>query len=191
MVRLKFGGKKLYSSDYVADSEILMKLFAKTMIAALFIAMLLPFTILKDDSGNTLMSFSEISLPDFSMPDLPKISDAKTTAPLDEDLSGKDIFYKWYDSDGNIQFTSEPPPDGIQYTLKGFDPDTNVIQAVNVPPKESATDESTPTQEKSGDPEEIGNPYSQDSIKKLFEDTKNIEKLLKQRLQDQTSQINQ
>jgi hypothetical protein len=68
MVRLKFGGKKLYSSDYVADSEILMKLFAKTMIAALFIAMLLPFTILKDDSGNTLMSFSEISLPDFSMP---------------------------------------------------------------------------------------------------------------------------
>lgn len=166
------------------------------MIAVLFIAMMLPFTILKDDSGNTLMSLSDISLPDFSMPgfsmpDLPKISEAETTASLNEGLSGKDIFYKWYDSDGNIQFTSEPPPEGIEYTLKGFDPDTNVIQAVNVSPKESATDESSPTQNKSIGPEEIGNPYSQDSIEKLYEDAKNIEKLLRQRFQDQDSQINQ
>jgi hypothetical protein len=150
------------------------------MIAVLFIAMLLPFTILKDDSGDTLMSFSDISLPnlslpDFSMPDLPKISDAKNSAPLDEDLSGKDVFYKWYDSNGNIQFTSEPPPEGIEYTLKGFDPDS---------------DESTPVQNKSTDAEEIGNPYSPDSIKKLFEDTENIEKLLEQRFQDQDSLIN-
>ncbi len=173
-----------------------MKLFAKLMIAVLFIAMLLPFTILKDDSGNTLMSLSDISLPDFSMPDfsmpdMPKISDAKNSAPLDDDLSGKDIFYKWYDSDGNIQFTTEPPPEGIEYTLKGFDPDTNVIQAVNLPPEESASDDSTPAQNESAGPGEIGNPYSQESVKKLYEDAKNIEKLLKQRLQDQDSQINQ
>jgi len=173
-----------------------MKLFAKLMIAVLFIAMLLPFTILKDDSGNTWMSFSDISLPDlsmpdFSMPDLPKISGANNSAPLDEDLSGKDVFYKWYDSNGNIQFTSEPPPKGVEYTLKGFDPNTNVIQAVKAPPKESSSEESTPVQNKSTDPEEIGNPYSPDSIKKLFEDTKNIEKLLQQRSQDQDSQVNQ
>jgi len=173
-----------------------MKLFAKLMIAVLFIAMLLPFTILKDDSGNTLMSLSDISLPDlsmpdFSMPDLPKISGAKNSATLDGDLSGKDVFYKWYDSNGNIQFTSEPPPQGIEYTLKGFDPDTNVIQAVKAPPKESGSDESTPVQNKSTDLEETGNPYSQESIKKLFEDTKNIEKLLQQRSQDHDSQINQ
>lgn len=170
------------------------------MIAVLFIAMLLPFTILKDDSGDTLMSFSDISLPnlslpdfsmpDFSMPDLPKISDAKNSAPLDEDLSGKDVFYKWYDSNGNIQFTSEPPPEGIEYTLKGFDPDTNVIQAIKSPPEESGSDESTPVQNKSTDAEEIGNPYSPDSIKKLFEDTEKIEKLLEQRFQDQDSLIN-
>ena len=173
-----------------------MKLFAKTMIAVLFIAMLLPFTILKDDSGDTLMSLSDISLPDFSipdlsMPDMPKISDSDFSAPQDENLSGKDIFYKWYDSDGNVQFTSEPPPDGVEYTRKGFDPDTNVIQAVNLPPKESGADESTPVQNKSTDPDEIGNPYSKESIKKLYEDTKNIEKLLKQRFQDQDPQINQ
>lgn len=173
-----------------------MKLFAKVMIAVLFIAMMLPFTILKDDSGNTLMSLSDISLPDFSMPDfsmpdMPNISDAKISAPLDEDLSGKDIFYRWYDSNGNIQFTSEPPPEGVEYTLKGFDPDTNVIQAVNVAPKKSDSDESTPTENKSTGPEEIGNPYSQDRIKKLYEDAKNIEKLLKQRSQGHDSLLNQ
>lgn len=168
-----------------------MKLFAKLMIAVLFIAMLLPFTILKDDSGNTLMSLSEISLPDFSMPDMAKISDAKITAPLDGDLSGKDIFYKWYDSDGNIQFTTEPPPEGTEYTLKGFDPDTNVIQALEAPTRDPATNGATPNRNKSADPEEVSNPYSSDSVKKLFEDAKNIENLLKQRLQDQDSLVNQ
>ena len=173
-----------------------MKLFAKVMIAVLFIAMLLPFTILKDDSGKTLMSLSDISLPDFSMPgfsmpDMPKISDAKIPASLDQDLGGKDIIYKWYDNNGNIQFTSEPPPEGIEYTRKGFDPDTNVIQAVNVAPKESASDESSPNQDEPVDPGEVGNPYSQDRIKKLYEDAKKIEKLLQQRSQDHDSLINQ
>ena len=56
-----------------------MKLFTKIMIAVLFIALLLPFTILKDDSGDTLVSFSDLSFPDLSMPnlsmpDLPKFS---------------------------------------------------------------------------------------------------------------------
>ena len=51
-----------------------MKLFVKLMLALLVLALLLPFTILKDDHGNTLMSFSDFSLsdvkmPDFSMPD--------------------------------------------------------------------------------------------------------------------------
>jgi len=173
-----------------------MKLFAKLMIAVLFIAMLLPFTILKDDEGHTLMSFSDIGLPDFSMPsfsmpDLPKISGNTPPASSDEGLGGKDIFYKWYDTDGNVQFTTEPPTDGIEFTIKGIDPNTNMIQAVKVPSEESGSGESTPTQNKIDDPEDIGNPYSKDSIKKLFEDTKNIEKLLKQRLQDQDFAINQ
>ena len=79
-----------------------MKLFVKLMIAALFIAVLLPFTILKDNAGDTLMSFSDLSLPgismpDFSMPDLANFFGSKKIKPSsDDDLSGKDIFYKWY-----------------------------------------------------------------------------------------------
>jgi len=174
-----------------------MKLFVKLTIAVLFIAVLLPFTLLKDDAGDTLMSFSDfslpgISMPNFSMPDLPDFFGSKKIATSsDDDLSGKDIFYKWYDSEGNIQFTTEPPADGIEYTRKGFDPDANVIQAVKIPAREAKAEESTPVQEKPAGPEDAVIPYSADSIKKLFEETRNIEKLLNQRTKDQQSALNQ
>ena len=173
-----------------------MKLFAKLMIAVLFIAMLLPFTILKDEGGGTLMSFSDLSLPDismptFSMPDLPEFSSNNEIVPAnDDDMSGKDIFYKWYDNEGNIQFTSEPPPHGIEYTLKGFDSNANVIQSVKLPSSKSKADDSTPDQVKAADPVDGVNPYSGDSIKKLFEDTRNIKKLLNQRFQNQEATLN-
>ena len=171
-----------------------MKLFAKLVIAVLFLAMLLPFTVLKDDDGDTLMSFSDLSLSSISIPkfSLPKFSGSKKITPSsDDDLSGKDIFYKWYDSEGNIQFTTEPPADGIEYTLKGFDPNANVIQSVKIPPKKSTVDESTATQVKPRSPEDGVNPYSGDHVKKMIEDTKNIEKLLSQRYKDQESALNQ
>lgn len=168
-----------------------MKLFAKLMIAVLFIALLLPFTILKDENGRTLMSFSDFSLPDFSMPSLPKLANTGSKASVDGSSGGKDIFYKWYDADGNVQFTTEPPADGIEYTIKGFDPNTNVIQAVKTPVEDSGSGDSTPTPEKTNGAGDIGNPYSQESVKKLFEDAENIEKLLQQRFQDQNSAINQ
>lgn len=176
---------------------IQMKLFAKLMIAVLFIAMLLPFTILKDKNGRTLMSFSDLSLPDISMPklsmpNLPEFSSSKEIIPAsDDDLSGKDIFYKWYDNEGNIQFTSEPPADGIEYTLKGFDPNANVIQAVKIPPREPTAEEPKPGQANSAGPGDEVNSYSADNIKKLFEKTENIEKLLNQRAKDQESALNQ
>jgi len=167
------------------------------MMAIMFIGMLLPFTILKDDDGDTLMSFSDLSLPAFSIPkfSMPNLAaffgNQEITPSSDDDLSGKDVFYQWYDSEGNIQFTSAPPPDGVEYTLKGFDPNANVIQAVKLSPGKEATDESTPAQVKSPGAEDGVNPYSGDSIKKLFEDTRNIEKVLSQRLKDQESALNQ
>ena len=173
-----------------------MKLFVKLMVAILVIGMLLPFTILKDDDGDTLASFSDFSLPDFSMPGfsmpkMPRFSEPSIEPASDDDLTGKDLFYKWYDADGNVQFTTEPPADGVEFTIKGFDHDANVIQAVKVPPKTTAPKEPTLTQQKPSVADESENPYTQDSIKKLFEDTRNIEKLLNQRLSNQNSGINQ
>ena len=164
-----------------------MKLFAKFLIAALFIAMLLPFTILKGPDGGTLMSLSDIGLPDFSMPDLPSVpSGSKMSSALDG--GGQDIFYQWYDADGNVQFTTEPPPQGIEYTVKGYDPATNVIRAVELPSEESQPDEASGQAEKI---DKIGNPYDPERIEKLFEDAKNVEKLLKQRFEDADAALNQ
>ncbi len=181
-----------------------MKLFAKLMLALLFLAMLLSFTISKDNRGSTLMSFSDLGLPSISMPkfSMPKFSMPKFSMPVffgsnnitpfcDDDLSGKYIFYKWYDSEGNIQFSTEPPADGIEYTLKGFDPNANVIQSVKIPPEKSTADESTATQAKPRNPEDGVNPYSGDHVKKMIEDTKNIEKLLSRRYKDQAFALNQ
>ena len=163
-----------------------MKLFVKLLLAALVIALLLPFTILKDDSGSTLMSFSDFNLPDFSLPDLP---DAESLKPSVDGLGGKDIFYKWYDADGNVQFTTEPPPDGIEYTTKGYDPNTNVIQAVK--PTEKKAEAKTSSQKKINGTAETGNPYSKESIENLFEDAEDIQQQLNQRIQNQESEINQ
>lgn len=173
-----------------------MKLFAKLIIALLVLALLLPFTYLKDDNGDSLMSFSDFHMPDFSLPgfslpDIPGFSNSGNKASSDEDLAGKDLFYKWYDAEGNVQFTTELPPDGIEYTVKGFDPDTNVIQAVEIPANKAEADDSKPDQKKKGPSESADNPYSPEKIKKLFEDTQNLEALLNQRAQDQDSAINQ
>ena len=178
-----------------------MKLFAKVMIAVLFIALLLPFTILKGKDGNTLMNLTDLRLPDLSgisvdMPDLPgvpasaSLQSAEEIQAADDNLEGKDLFYRWTDSEGNIQFTSEPPPDGVEYIVKGYDPNANVIQSVKLPQQENQTEEDDPVVG-TDSPEDIGNPYSPETIKKLFEDAKNVEELLNQRLKDQEAQLNQ
>ena len=165
-----------------------MKLFPKLLLAALVIALLLPFTILKNDQGNTLMSFSSISLPDFSMPDLSGVSSGKSSTSSG---GGTVKFYKWYDAEGSVQFTTEPPPDGIEYTVKGFDPNANVIQSVKLPEAETEEMEAPGASEAGGTEPGLAIPYDADTIKKLFEDTENIEKLLSERMKNQNSQLNQ
>lgn len=166
-----------------------MKLFAKLMIATLFIALLLPFTILKDKDGSAMMSLDNLKLPDFSLPDLPDIPSGKSLSPTSG--SGEDIFYKWYDAQGNVQFTTEPPAEGVEYTIKGYDPDANVIQAVKAPAEPDSgvnSDTQSKTQLKPGD---IDNPYDPENIKKLMDDAKNIQNILNQRIKDQESALNQ
>ena len=156
-----------------------MKLFAKLMIAALFIALALPFTVMKDKHGNPLMSLKDLKMPDFSMPDMPDLPDAGS--------GRKDYFYRWYDADGNVQFTTEPPPEGVEYTVKGYDPDTNLIQAVTAPAEESPQEPAAEKARPGLDPGALDNPYSPENVKKLIDDAKNVQKILNQRYQDQES----
>ena len=172
-----------------------MKLFAKLLLAVLVIGALLPFTVLKDKNGNTLMNFSDLKMPGISTPKIPDLSDLSLPKSDDESdgekVDGKDIFYKWYDANGQLQFTTSPPAQGIEYTVKGFDPNTNVIQAVKVKkevePVNEGVSEKQPDKKISAD--DVGNPYSKESVEKLFDDAQNIEKLLNDRIKKQQSAI--
>ena len=173
-----------------------MKLFKKLVLAALVIALLLPFTLLKDEEGKTLMSFSSFSLPDLKMPDL-KVPDMPGSKQLDtsvDDQGRRDIVYRWNDREGTIHFTTEPPAEGIKFTLKGYDPNANVIQAVKLPeieePAQPLTTDATASSEQNSSPD-LENFYNKDDILKLFDDSKNIQQLLNQRFDYQKSAINQ
>lgn len=162
-----------------------MKLFAKLLISVLVIGILLPFTILKGTDGKPLLSFTNLQAPD--MPKLPETIDSFG----DESQDGKEVIYKWIDGKGNLQFSNTPPPEGIEYTVKDYDPNVNVIQAVVVKPEETEEIPASQPDEKVTSVEEVGNPYAPEKIEKLFEDAKNIEKLLSQRLKNQEAMIGQ
>ena len=172
------------------------------MLAGLVVAFLLPFTLLKDDQGKTMMSFSDFSLsdfgsvdfkmPSFKMPDVPGSDRLLSTGA---GASREDIFYRWNDAEGNVHFTTEPPSDGIEYTVKGYNPDANVIQAVELPVGESVGESPAFAAESASkdmsSTQDVGNPYNKDNIQKLFDDTRNIEQLLNQRFNNQNSAVNQ
>jgi hypothetical protein len=168
-----------------------MKLFIKLIFAALFIAVLLPFTLLKGKDGQPLMSVSDLKMPDISLPKV--ASDAKLPKLPGADSANKDLVYQWHDAEGNLNFTSQPPPEGIEYTVKGYDPRTNLIQSVQLEEEPEASE--SDSEQNDGalvkGTSEIGNPYSPEKIEKLFNDAKNVEKLLNDRMKQQEAMIGQ
>ena len=167
-----------------------MKLFGKLLIAALVLAVLLPFTFLKGPDGKPLMSIDKLSLPDLKMPDLkmPGIPDSVKNSGLNSKSGSMDVIYKWKDENGELHFSSTPPPDGVEFTSKGYDPNTNLIQAVQpqVDEPEQVEAEEKAQIKKAPD---ISNPYSPEKVDKLVKDAQNIEKLLNERLKKQEALI--
>ena len=172
-----------------------MNLFIKLLIAILVISLLLPFTFLKDKHGNPLLSirdfnFPSLTLPELSMPDF--LSSGMPELPGGvKGSDGKDMIYQWTDADGNVQFSNSQPPEGVVYTLKGYDPNLNVIQAVETQAAGSEEVSGSESKKKITSAKDIGSPYSVERIEKLFEDANNIEKLLNQRLNNQAAEIGQ
>ncbi len=164
-----------------------MKLFIKLMITILVIGVLLPFTILKGKDGRPLLSFSDWKLPES---DIPLANKLKSATDVDN-LGSGDVIYNWTDDEGNIQFSNSPPPAGVGYTVKDYDPNLNVIQSVEVPVDEPEDELNSESEKQITGTEDIGNPYSSEKVEKLFEDTKNIEKLLNQRFKNQEAILGQ
>lgn len=164
-----------------------MKLFVKLLVAALVIGMLLPFTLLKGKDGNTLIGFSDLQMPELSLPDWPFSSSSKKNVVSDliKNSEGKDLIYRWTDSSGNLQFSNTPPPEGVEFSVKGYDPNQNLIQALKPEPEKPAATTETESRQDSGKSAIVANPYSPEKIEKLIDDANNIEKLLNDRLKKQ------
>jgi len=162
-----------------------MKLFIKLLISVLVISILLPFTILKGTDGKPLLSFA-----DLKSPELPKVS-GSITGLGGKNSNRKDAIYKWVGENGDLQFSNSPPPAGIEYTVMNYDPNQNVIQAVEIESNEPVEVLEREPKKKVTSMKDVGNPYSPEKIEKLFEDANNIEKLLNQRLNNQEAIIGQ
>ena len=160
-----------------------MKLFVKLMITGVVLAVIMPFTIIKGSDGRPIMSLSDLKAPDLG---LPKVPDSMELPGNPVGQFKEDVIYQWRDAQGLLHFTSEPPEEGIEYTAKGYDPNANLIQSVKVESPQVAATVEEPVIKS---PSDIGNPYSPEKVEKLFEDAKNVQKLLEDRMQQQEAMI--
>ena len=100
--------------------------------AALVIAAVLSFTILKGEDGKTLLSFSDFKLPEIDLADFSLMSLPESWWTSSSEVPRAEIIiYKWTDIEGNLQFSNSPPSEGIEYTVKKYNPNENVIPAVS------------------------------------------------------------
>lgn len=90
--------------------------------------------------------------------------------------------YKWADKHGVIQFSNVPPQDGSESEKMVLSPNTNVVDATKISEKEPA---------KVAKPQVIslGSPYTPGGMKKMVEDSTNLQEQLNQRQTDQEKMI--
>ncbi len=182
-----------------------MRRIVKLLAGGLVVGVLLAFAYLKDEDGKALLNLSnwqvpefkfpefnlpEFNLPEFSLPDMPDLPSSEEQDKTGPPQLGRPV-YQWSDTDGNLQFSGEPPAAGIEYTVQAYDPNINVIQSVKTDPQESESDAETRPPETISTTENSGNAYSLEGIEKIFEDVNNIEKLLNQRFKNQKATAGQ
>jgi len=172
-----------------------MRRIVKLIVGGLVVGVLLSFAYFKDEDGKALLNLSnwqvpEFNFPEFKFPDMPDLPSSEEPDKTGPPQLGKPI-YQWSDTEGNLQFSGEPPAAGIEYTLQAYDPNINIIQSVKTDPQESESDAQTQSPEAIGTAEDSGNAYSLEGIEKIFEDVNNIEKLLDQRFKNQEATVGQ
>lgn len=89
--------------------------------------------------------------------------------------------YKWRDKNGVMQFSNTPPPDSIKGEKVELKPNNNIIQSVKIENKAVVEKESNV---------EMPRPYSIKGMKKVMDDAKGVEDLLKNRHESQKKMFN-
>ena len=89
--------------------------------------------------------------------------------------------YRWRDEHGVMQFSNTPPLEGGSEKID-LNPNENIIQAVKVPVEEVA--------EKDVVKSEAANPYSVKGMKKVMDDARGVEDLLRKSHEDRQKMMN-
>ena len=84
--------------------------------------------------------------------------------------------YKWRDANGVMQFGSQPPPEVSRFEQVSVDVNKNVVDAVKVPLKKES--------EKVSQELSAPSPYSVKGMKKVMDDARGVEDLLKKSHED-------
>ena len=88
--------------------------------------------------------------------------------------------YKWRDKNGVMQFSNTPPPDSAKSEKVELNPDSNVVKAVKVERKEIIKRQASGS---------VPGPYSVKGMKKVMDDAKGVEELLKNRHDNQQKML--
>lgn len=84
--------------------------------------------------------------------------------------------YKWRDKNGVMQFSNTPPPDSTKGEMVELNPNSNIISATKVIKKETVKKEAQI---------KAPSPYSMKGMKKVMDDARGVEDLLKNRHESQ------
>jgi hypothetical protein len=116
-----------------------------------------------------------------ALPDFEKLK-ARAPKNLSNAVTDEKVqVYKWRDEKGVMQFSNTPPADGSAAEQVVLKPNSNVVQAVKLPEKETAT---------AAVNSETPNPYSIKGMKKVMDDARGVEQLLQNRHEQQQKMLN-
>ncbi|MCK4706710.1 MAG: DUF4124 domain-containing protein [Gammaproteobacteria bacterium] len=155
-----------------------MKSTIISMIVVLILMIAVPLVLFGDKELAKDFGFGSLSKADV-------IEDLQDKAPknIQTVVTNKEVsIYKWADKYGVRQFSNLPPKDGIESEKIVLSPNTNVMEAIKIPEKET---------EKIAKPQvmSMGSPYSPGGMKKMIEDSTNLQEQLNQRQADQDEMI--
>lgn len=155
-----------------------MKSTIISMIIVLILMIVVPLVLFGDNEISQKFGFSGLNEGNI-------IEDLQDKAPknIQTVVTDKKIeVYKWSDKHGVMQFSNEPPQDGSESEKMVLSPNTNVMEAIKITKKEP---------EKAAKPQVIslGSPYSPGGMKKMVDDSTNLQDQLNQRQADQDKMI--
>lgn len=90
--------------------------------------------------------------------------------------------YKWRDKNGVMQFSNTPPPTVMNAESVLVDPNKNLVEAIKIPERKDEPKQETQAKSPS--------PYSVKGMKKVMNDAKGVENLLKKRHEEQQKMMN-